>query len=252
MRKKIVVIGLDGATFDLLRPWTDLGYLPNLRHLIDHGAHGVLKSTVPWVAAPAWVSFATGKNPGKHGCYDFAMPTGSLSHYRLVTSRDIPGKTFSELLSEQGIRSTLINLPVSYPPRIEGPVIAGLMTTGDDCVFPPSLLESVPELRVYRPMPRSLRLTAFGPHERHRFVRAQMLFHMDWEFLFVLFGANANVGPGRGRYCTITQAGRPLHLGQSCPVSDNRPLWHPMSKRGRDPGDGRRWSDRATGILRPS
>jgi len=41
---------------------------------MDEGVHGDLKSTITPSTGLAWVSFATGKNPGKHGCYDFNIP----------------------------------------------------------------------------------------------------------------------------------------------------------------------------------
>jgi predicted AlkP superfamily phosphohydrolase/phosphomutase len=67
----VIVIALDGATFDLLDPWLDEGVLPTLARLIAGGVSGRLSSTLPPITAPAWASFMTGKNPGKHGVFDF-------------------------------------------------------------------------------------------------------------------------------------------------------------------------------------
>jgi len=33
----LIILGLDGATFDLIRPWAEAGYLPTLRDLIQRG-----------------------------------------------------------------------------------------------------------------------------------------------------------------------------------------------------------------------
>src|SRR5512134_915321 len=68
---KIVVIGLDGATFDLIHPWVKEGHLPTFRKIMEEGSWGELESTMPPLTGPAWSSFITGKNPGKHGIYDF-------------------------------------------------------------------------------------------------------------------------------------------------------------------------------------
>lgn len=68
---RVMVIGLDGATLDLVRPWAESGYLPTFARLMKEGASGQLRSTTPPVTGPAWSSFATGKNPGKHGFFDF-------------------------------------------------------------------------------------------------------------------------------------------------------------------------------------
>ena len=69
--RKVMVIGLDGATFDLIKPWVNEGKLPNLKKLIGEGTYGNLRSTIPSATIPAWPSFFTGCNPGKHGFYDF-------------------------------------------------------------------------------------------------------------------------------------------------------------------------------------
>ncbi|WP_193366247.1 alkaline phosphatase family protein, partial [Haloterrigena salina] len=60
---RIVVIGLDAFHTDLLQ------FTPHIRSLFDKNPSGVLESTTPPVTAPAWASFQTGKNQGKHGLY---------------------------------------------------------------------------------------------------------------------------------------------------------------------------------------
>ncbi|MBV9732507.1 MAG: alkaline phosphatase family protein, partial [Verrucomicrobia bacterium] len=64
---KILIIGLDSATWDLLGPWSAGGLLPNLSRLVSSGVSGGLESAIPPLTPPAWTSFMTGKNPGKHG-----------------------------------------------------------------------------------------------------------------------------------------------------------------------------------------
>ena len=71
---RTLVLGLDGATFDLLQPWIDEGHLPTLARLQREGASGPLESTFPPISAAAWSSFSTGVNPGKHGVVDFYYP----------------------------------------------------------------------------------------------------------------------------------------------------------------------------------
>ena len=69
--QKVIVIGVDGVTLDLIEPWMDKGELPNLDKIRKKGVYGTLLSTMPYYSAPAWVSIATGCSPGKHGIYDF-------------------------------------------------------------------------------------------------------------------------------------------------------------------------------------
>ena len=72
-RGRVLVIGIDGATFDLLIPWMKEGFMPNLAAIWGSGGHGLLRSTIPPITASAWASFQTGKNPGKHGLFDFTQ-----------------------------------------------------------------------------------------------------------------------------------------------------------------------------------
>jgi predicted AlkP superfamily phosphohydrolase/phosphomutase len=72
---KVIVIGLDGATWDLIKPWADEGKLPTFKHLMDEGARGKLESTTPPITFPAIPSFITGKVPQKHGVFNFYNPT---------------------------------------------------------------------------------------------------------------------------------------------------------------------------------
>lgn len=193
MSNKTVVIGLDGATFDLIRPWSEAGYLPHFRTLLRDGTHSVLRSTIPPTTLPAWTSFATGKSPGKHGCYDFRMPTDSLERNRFVTSNDIPGKTFYELLVEAGEEVTLINLPVSYPPRVGETVITSLMTQGTSCVFPPTLIQEIPNLETYQIVAETRTPAAIEMVERERFSVARKLFDREWDFFFLLFSGSDHI-----------------------------------------------------------
>ena len=191
-RNKCIVIGLDGATFDLINPLIKAGKLPAIKKMMEEGSHGVLESTIPPLTGPAWVSFATGKNPGKHGCYDFELPRDSLDEIETISSKDINSQTFYELLDREGKKCILINLPCSYPPRIGGVVITDFLTRGSDFVFPESLKQKVPELKRYRVIPNhhaniSKYIDDVRELERVRFECAQKLFREDWDFFFILF-----------------------------------------------------------------
>src|SRR5690606_18794021 len=45
LAKRVLVVGLDGATFDILNPLMDQGRMPNLKRLIETGTSGILDST---------------------------------------------------------------------------------------------------------------------------------------------------------------------------------------------------------------
>ena len=62
---KLLIVGLDAATLDLIKPWVAEGKLPNMADLMRAGVSGRLASILPPVTPPAWTSFMTGKNPGE-------------------------------------------------------------------------------------------------------------------------------------------------------------------------------------------
>ena len=135
----IAIVGLDGATWDLARPLMDAGEMPTLRRLVAAGASGVLRSTTPPVTFPAWSSFMTGVNPGKHGIFDFTRRVPGTYELAFVTSRDRRVPTIWRLLSDAGRRVAVLGVPTTYPPEaVNGVMVGGFdspVTTGIDGSF---------------------------------------------------------------------------------------------------------------------
>lgn len=145
-RTRVIVIGLDGGTWRLLGPMMDNGRMPHMARLTQGGVWGELASTVPPVTAPAWATFSTGTNPGKHGVFDFQIQVPGQEKRVLISSQDVRGPKFWELGGKEGIRTGLINLPLTYPPEpIQGFVISGMLTPDleSSFTFPPTLQEQV-------------------------------------------------------------------------------------------------------------
>jgi predicted AlkP superfamily phosphohydrolase/phosphomutase len=114
--ERVLILGLDGATWTNLSRWIERGDMPVLRQLRDEGAWGVLNSTIPALTPPAWASLVTGTNPGKHGIYHFRhAPAGSYYQQRLNNSRDIASPTLWQRLNQHGKRVGVFNVPLSYP-----------------------------------------------------------------------------------------------------------------------------------------
>ena len=90
---KVLVVGLDGATFDLMLPWIEQGHLPTLGKLVGDGAWSRLHSTIPPHTPCAWSSFMTGMNPGKHGLFDFSEPVADSYDFRFVNASSRHGET---------------------------------------------------------------------------------------------------------------------------------------------------------------
>lgn len=139
---RVLVLGLDGATFDLIRPWAREGKLPTFKKLMDGGAWSELRSTVPPVTASAWSSFMTGKNPGAHGLFDFMQRRAGTYELAPVSALDRDGKSLWELAGEAGKRVIVMNVPVTYPPQpVNGLLITGMLTPrgAPNYTYPPEL-----------------------------------------------------------------------------------------------------------------
>ncbi|MCA9750886.1 MAG: alkaline phosphatase family protein, partial [Gemmatimonadetes bacterium] len=148
MSRRVLVVALDGTTFDLIGPWLDDGSMPNLARLREEGTHGPLRSIVPPVTAPAWCSFMTGKNPGKHGVYEFFLREPGSFDEIPVSAKVRRGRTVWELLGDSGKRVLVVNVPVTYPPApVNGSLIGDFLTPmGErDFTFPRGLLKEVEE-----------------------------------------------------------------------------------------------------------
>jgi predicted AlkP superfamily phosphohydrolase/phosphomutase len=161
----IVIVGLDGATWDLAGPYLEAGDMPALRALVETGSAGVLRSTLPPVTFPAWSSFMTGANPGKHGVLDFTRRVPGTYEVAFVSSRDRLLPTIWRLLSDAGRRVAVLGVPTTYPPEaVNGIMVGGFdspVATGIDgsFVYPRAL---------YREMRRAVGPWAFADFQELR------------------------------------------------------------------------------------
>ncbi len=144
-----VVLGLDGGTFNIIKPLVEKGLLPNLSSLLQEGWHGDLLSTIPTATLPAWTSFLTSALPSEHGVVDlFVRTKGS---YSLTPGsgvlRQLP--TFAWRLSQQGYRVCTIGVPGTYPPEpLNGICVAGFDSpspnrAGPEAVSPPEAFSTL-------------------------------------------------------------------------------------------------------------
>ncbi|MGD8454058.1 MAG: alkaline phosphatase family protein [Phycisphaerae bacterium] len=146
---RLLIIGLDGATFYVLDPLMQAGHMPNLRRFIENGVAGVLHSTQPPITPAAWTTFMTGKGPGQHGILDFEKYDAGEHKLTFNSTYQIEEKTLWELLSEKGLRVGSINVPMTYPPKpVNGFMISGFETPSihADFTFPKELKQEIFEL----------------------------------------------------------------------------------------------------------
>jgi predicted AlkP superfamily phosphohydrolase/phosphomutase len=157
---KVLILGLDGATWSVLEAWTLVGRMPHLASLMSRGAWGPLRSTVPPLTLPAWSSFSTGKNPGAHGIFAFRrLVTDGYDRGGLANARDLRSATVWDVAGRAGKRVGVVSLPPSYPLRpVNGYVVGCLLTPpGEPFTEPPEIAAELGDYEIDLPAPRGLR-----------------------------------------------------------------------------------------------
>ena len=142
MRRKVIVIGLDGLEPGIVDAMLERGELPNLAKIRASGSYSRLQTTYPAQTPVAWSSFATGTNPGAHGIFDFICrdpetylpdvaltrferPKSMLAQPRVVNRRS--GVPLWQTLSAAGVPSTILRCPCTFPPEaLQGRMLAGV------------------------------------------------------------------------------------------------------------------------------
>jgi predicted AlkP superfamily phosphohydrolase/phosphomutase len=142
LRKKVIVIGLDGLEPSIVEPMLERGELPNLACIRQSGFYSRLKTTYPAQTPVAWSSFATGTNPGGHGIFDFIsrdpktyQPDAALSHFAAPKNMFSPPQVVNQrkgaplwhALKQAGVSSVVLRCPCTFPPDdLNGRMLAGV------------------------------------------------------------------------------------------------------------------------------
>ena len=120
----VLMIGLDGATFSLLKPLMDDGVMPRLKSLLADAVHGKLMSTRNPLTPPAWTSIMTGVSPETHGIYDFLRPellSDGGVFLKINNFRDKHAETIWSMVNRAARRATTLNFyGMAPPPEIDG------------------------------------------------------------------------------------------------------------------------------------
>lgn len=135
---RVVIIGLDGLEPGRVRRLMSAGKMPCFQKLADAGSLSNLESTLPPISPVAWSSFQTGVNPGKHNIYDFLNRDLRTYLPELSSAKIVEGKAtgwrkwfggggsirllrksqpFWKILGDHGIFSTVLRVPITFPPE---------------------------------------------------------------------------------------------------------------------------------------
>jgi len=199
---RLLVIGLDGATFDLLVPWAESGRMPNLARLMATSARAVVNSTRPYITPVAWTTFQTGCEPHEHGILDYRYLDHRHRRVLLNHAGRIGRPTLFDAVSAAGGEVVSLNLPMTFPApsSVRGIVVGGLDSPSIDAALAP-YPEFARELRatgarfdlgtVWRNKPRTFEELSQGIDETASIFRGQATAAAvadrmtDWQLMFV-------------------------------------------------------------------
>jgi len=148
---KVCVVGLDGATWDLLDPWLD--DLPTVGRFAS-AMHGTLDSCIPPLSIPAWKCYSTGLDPGGLGVFTFVEPDFETHRFNTVTNETFTHREIWDYLGESGYRSAVVNMPTTSPPRdIPGWMVGGPFAGRQEGYTRPAWLEDELDAAGYTILP---------------------------------------------------------------------------------------------------
>tara|TARA_Y100000310_G_C20697653_1_gene826852 strand:- start:4636 stop:6132 length:1497 start_codon:yes stop_codon:yes gene_type:complete len=207
MKNRVLLLGIDGATWDILDEWIDQGHLPILKKLRESGSSGNLNTVIPTLSCTAWTSLFTGKNPGKHGISNYLTKSG-----KLINSNHISEDKIWNTLSEHNKRSCIINVPVTYPvEKLNGYMVSSFLTPPNEknYVYPPKLKHLLDKFD-YKISIKNEKF-AFLPDTEEiaqkkddflieiydvldsRFNTLKELMKKEWDFFFVVFNESSSI-----------------------------------------------------------
>jgi len=141
-KTKVILICLDGATWNVIIPLIDEGELPNFAKLMKKGAYGDFICDPP-LSPQSWTSIATGMNEEKHGIHDFYITLPEKTEIIPMNRLMIKTKTLWEILNENNKKVGLLNWLITWPPqKLEGFVIPSWMKQ-DNSTYPPNLIGEI-------------------------------------------------------------------------------------------------------------
>lgn len=159
---KVLIIGLDGAAWDVFDDFLLDNYMPNLKKLNKGGFRGIRRSTDPPVTPAAWTTCITGCQPYTHGMLGFKDYSFEDDHLRISSAASCRVPNIWQQLSSQGYKVASINAPWTYPcQEVNGVIVAGYGVPSIEARFTyPSgfkneLLERIGDLKIQYQSPEA-------------------------------------------------------------------------------------------------
>ncbi|MFZ1947971.1 MAG: alkaline phosphatase family protein [bacterium] len=198
--RKAILIGLDGATFDLLEPLMEQGHMPCLKRLVAGGVRGRLRTVIPPGTGPAWSTIITGLDPSNHGIADLIVRADSSYDLAFLNGASLRAPAVWDWVGDRGGKVLVLNVPMTYPAKqVNGFMVTGLLTpTGSrDYTYPRELADSISRIE---PSYRIVPTASYVPGREAVFLgeiaelvraKARLLGEIakgsDWDFIMQVF-----------------------------------------------------------------
>jgi predicted AlkP superfamily phosphohydrolase/phosphomutase len=235
---RLLVLGLDGATFDILQPMAEKGELPAIKRLMNGGAWGRLRTVIPPGTGPAWSSIVTGLDPSNHGIFDIIVRAADSYRLAFLNGASLRAPTVWDIAGKFGREVIVLNVPMTFPPReINGLLVTGLLTPVGSrrYTYPRELAGEIASIAPsYRIVPGQVYSSGRAGDfleelrevlESKRAVLLALLRRPDWKFAMEVFSETDFL---------------------------QHALWHVMDKEHprHDPAEAARFGDEVAGIYR--
>jgi len=197
-KKRTIIIGLDGVSFDLLEDLANKKIMPNVKEVISRGGFKKMQSSIPEISSVAWSSIVTGMNPAEHGIFgftDLAPNTYCLSYPNLSNLKASP---FWE--RDNTKQYVIANVPSTYPARqLNGALVSGFVALDfDRAVYPTSMINDLKNMdyridvdsgRAHKSM--ELFVDGLKKTNEARIAAYKHLWNREWDtFMFVFTGTD--------------------------------------------------------------
>ncbi|NIM19964.1 MAG: phosphodiesterase [Candidatus Latescibacteria bacterium] len=214
MPDKLVIIGLDCVTPQLYYgPWLD--EMPHTKRLIEGGIRSNLVSTIPPITVPAWTSMMTSQDPGMLGLYGFRNRT-SYEYEALAVSNanQVRAKTVWNHLSRNRLKSIILGVPQTYPPKpLNGVLVSSFLTPDKTVTYthPPELADTLDavadgdyiiDVKDFRTNEKDRLLEQIYIMTERRFkVFRHLLGTIEWDFAMMVEMGPDRIHHGFWRFC---------------------------------------------------
>lgn len=196
---RVLIVGWDGATFDLIDPLMQEGRMPVLAGLMQRGQHAWLESSRVPISSAAWVGACTGQHPGETGVYDFFQRVEGSYEVQVIDARTNLCPPLWRILSGRGATVNVLGVPITWPPEpVRGHLAAGMLSPpAEDWAWPPEYTDELREQGLLPDVGIWTQMRSLAPDQMLERIQEQLLIKErvtldlvrrgDWDFSMVVF-----------------------------------------------------------------